>query len=164
MNDEIDGISRRERLKAISRLLRDHRVDSQDELLALLEKNNIIITQATLSRDLKLLKASKVGTGKQGYFYALPSEDELRRREEIYVQDLLRGYVSIDWNESMVIIKTYSGYSAPVAMALDNMGIEGVLGTLAGQDNNVFVALRSGYSGDSFLRDLKTRIPQIEEE
>lgn len=155
---------RRERLKVILRLLRDNRVESQDELLELLERKGISVTQATLSRDLKLLKASKVGAGSEGYFYAVPSDDELRRREEIYAQDFLRGYVSIDWNDQMVVVKTFSGYSAPVAMAIDNMGWEGVLGTVAGQDNNVMIALRKGFSGDAFMEELKRRIPGIEED
>ncbi|TFG85071.1 MAG: ArgR family transcriptional regulator [Spirochaetales bacterium] len=161
---EAHEVSRRERLKIILRLLRENRVESQDELLSLLEEKNVFITQATLSRDLKLLKASKVGAGSEGYFYAVPSDDELRKREEIYVQDILRGYVSIDWNDQLVVIKTYSGHSSPVALALDNMGLDGVLGTIAGQDNNVFVALRKGYSGEAILADLKERIPELDED
>ncbi len=154
---------RRERLKVILRLLRENRVESQEDLLVLLEANGIAITQATLSRDLKLLKASKVGAGSEGYFYAVPSDDELKLREEMHGQDFMRGYVSIDWNDQFAVIKTFSGHSAPVALALDNMGLEGVLGTIAGQDNVVFAALRSGYSGDDFLRDLKARIPELDE-
>lgn len=157
-------LSRRERLKVILKLLRENRVESQDELVDLLDRRGISITQATLSRDLKLLKASKVGAGSEGYFYAVPSDDELRRREEIYAQDFLRGYVSIDWNDQLVVIKTFSGYSAPVAMAIDNMGWEGVLGTVAGQDNNVLIALRKGFTGENFMTELKERIPDLDEE
>lgn len=164
MKDASSIANRRERLKIILRLLRENRVESQEEMLVLLESHNIFVTQATLSRDLKLLKASKVGAGSEGYFYAVPSDDELQRRGEIHGQDFIRGYVSIDWNDSLVVIKTFSGHSAPVALALDNLGLDGVLGTIAGQDNVVFVALRSGYSGDDFLRDLKERIPELDED
>lgn len=161
---EVSSIAnRRERLKVILRLLREHRVESQEEMLVLLLDRGISITQATLSRDLKLLKASKVGAGSEGYFYAVPSDDEVRRREELHGQDFMRGYVSIDWNDSLVVIKTFSGHSAPVSLALDNLGLDGVLGTIAGQDNVVFVALRSGYSGEDFLLDLKNRIPELDE-
>ncbi|MBN2873665.1 MAG: ArgR family transcriptional regulator [Spirochaetales bacterium] len=164
MRDASSIANRRDRLKIILRLLRENRVESQEELLGLLETHDIFITQATLSRDLKLLKASKVGAGSEGYFYAVPSDDELRRRGEIHGQDFIRGYVSIDWNDNFVVIKTFSGHSAPVALALDNLGLEGVLGTIAGQDNIVFAALRTGYSGEDFLRDLKTRIPELDED
>ncbi|MBU0934392.1 MAG: ArgR family transcriptional regulator [Spirochaetes bacterium] len=160
---DLEGTNRPERLKLITRILRESKVESQDELLAVLSRHKVLITQATLSRDLKLLKVSKVGAGKSGYFYALPSEDELKHREEIYAHDFLRGYVSIEWNESLVVIKTYSGHSSSVALALDNLGFSGILGTLAGQDNNVFAALRSGYTGQQFMEDLKKRIPDFDE-
>jgi transcriptional regulator of arginine metabolism len=164
MRDASSIANRRERLKTILKLLRNNRVESQEELLGLLESEGIAITQATLSRDLKLLKVSKVGAGSEGYFYAVPSDDEVRRHEEIHGQDFMRGYISIDWNDHLIVIKTYSGHSAPVALALDNMGLEGVLGTIAGQDNVVFAALRGGYSGEDFLRDLRTRIPELDED
>lgn len=164
MRDASSIANRRERLKVILKLLRENRVESQEEMLVILEAQGIFITQATLSRDLKLLKVSKVGAGSEGYFYAVPSDDEVRRREEIHGRDFVRGYVSIDWNEQFVVIKTFSGHSAPVALALDNMGLEGVLGTIAGQDNIVFAALRTGYSGGEFLRDLKARMPELDED
>ncbi|GAB1455569.1 MAG: ArgR family transcriptional regulator [Spirochaetia bacterium] len=164
MRDASSIANRRERLKLILNLLRENRVESQEEMLVLLETQGVFITQATLSRDLKLLKVSKVGAGSEGYFYAVPSYDELRQREEIHGQDFIRGYVSIDWNEQFVVIKTFSGHSATVALALDNLGLEGVLGTIAGQDNVVFAALRNGYTGDEFLKDLKNRIPELDED
>lgn len=154
---------RHERLKTIFRLLKENQVESQEELLVLLESNGVFITQATLSRDLKVLKASKMGTGAGGYFYVVPSDDELQRREEIYAQDFIRGYVSIDWNDNFAVVRTFSGHSAPVALAIDNLRLDGVLGTVAGQDNTVFVALRRGYSGEELIRDLKARIHDFEE-
>ena len=51
-----------------------------------------------------------------------------------------------------------------MALALDNMGLDGVMGTLAGQDNNVFIALRAGYTGDAFMADLKSRLPDLDED
>lgn len=164
MRDSPSNAVRRERLKTILKLLKEHRVESQEDLLGLLDGQGITVTQATLSRDLKSLKVSKVGAGSEGYFYAVASDDEMRRREETHALDFTRGYVSIDWNDHFVVIKTFSGHSGPVALALDNMGLDGVLGTIAGQDNVVFAALRQGYSGDDFMRDLRSRIPGLDED
>ena len=61
-----------QRLNAIIRLIENHRVGSQDELLALLEKEGISTTQATLSRDLKALKVAKQPDYDGGYEYVLP--------------------------------------------------------------------------------------------
>jgi transcriptional regulator of arginine metabolism len=61
-----------------------------------------------------------------------------------------------------VVIKTYSGHSDSVALALDNMGLDDVLGTIAGRDNTVFVALREGISGEDFMNHMKENIPDLE--
>ena len=73
---------RQSRLKAIKNLIKNNTIESQDELLSLLEKEGYEVTQATLSRDLKLLKVGKVPDGRQGYMYALPGDDENGENEE----------------------------------------------------------------------------------
>lgn len=95
------------RLKTIRKLIKNYRIESQDSLLAYLEKEGYEVTQATLSRDLKLLKVGKVSDGNAGYVYSLPGEEERQESEQIYVQDFLRGYVSIDWSGNIVVIKTF---------------------------------------------------------
>ncbi len=150
------------RLKAIKKLIKTYRIESQDELLGYLKKDNYSVTQATLSRDLKLLKVGKISDGNAGYYYSLPGDEERKESEKSYIQDFLRGYISIDWSGAMVVIRTFSGHSDSVALAIDNLGIDDILGTIAGRDNTVFVALREGYSGDDFLADMKVRIPELE--
>lgn len=149
------------RLKTIRRLLKNHRIESQEALLAYLEQESFEVTQATLSRDLKLLKVGKVSDGKSGYVYALPGEDESHESEQIYAQDFLRGYVSIDWNEPIVVIKTFPGYANTVSGALDSMNLDEILGTVAG-DNCLFACLKNGVTGEQFMAELKRRIPEIE--
>jgi transcriptional regulator of arginine metabolism len=150
------------RLKAIKKLIKTYRIESQDDLLGYLKKDSFSVTQATLSRDLKLLKVGKISDGNVGYYYTLPGDEERKESEKSYIQDFLRGYISIDWSGQMVVIRTFSGHSDSVALAIDNLGIEDILGTIAGRDNTVFVALREGYSGDDFLADMKLRIPELE--
>lgn len=153
-----------DRLRLVKDILREQRVDSQDLLLRLLKDSGHVVTQATLSRDLKFLKVAKIPDGDKGYYYGMPSEEEREATERQYMQDFLRGYVSIDWNQTTVVIRTFSGHSDSVSLALDNMGFEEVLGTIAGRDNVVFVALREGVSGGAFLSQLKKRIPEFESE
>jgi transcriptional regulator of arginine metabolism len=62
----------------------------------------------------------------------------------------------------MVVIKTYSGHSDAVALAVDNLGLEEVLGTIAGRDNTVFVCLREGAGGEDFMARMKESIPELE--
>lgn len=153
---------RQTRLKTIKSLIKSNTIESQDDLLALLLKEGYDVTQATLSRDLKLLKVGKVPDGQSGYKYALPGEDVNAESEAIYVQDFLRGYVSIDFSGNIVVIKTFPGHANTVCNAIDNLNMDEVLGTVAG-DNCMFACLREGISGDDFMEKLKKHIPGIED-
>ena len=152
---------RQSRLKAIKQLIKDNIIESQDDLLALLQKENFEVTQATLSRDLKLLKVGKVPDGQNGYKYDLPDEEN-SENEAIYVQDFLRGYVSIDFSGNIVVIKTFPGHANTVCNAIDNLNMDQVLGTVAG-DNCMFACLKEGVTGDDFMAKLKEHIPGIED-
>ena len=151
------------RLKAIRKLIKTYRIESQDTLLGHLQKEGFIVTQATLSRDLKLLKVGKISDGHNGYIYSLPGDDERQETERTYVHDFMRGYISIDWSGNMVVIKTYSGHSDSVALAVDNLALDDVLGTIAGRDNTVFVCLREGVSGVDFMAQMKEKMPELED-
>jgi transcriptional regulator of arginine metabolism len=150
------------RLEAIQMLIKTNRIGSQDALLGLLEKEGFAVTQATLSRDLKLLKVGKISEGTNGYVYSLPSDAERQESNHAYMNDFMRGYISIEWSGNIVVIKTSSGHSGTVALAVDNLGLNDVLGTLAGRDNTVFVCLREGVTGEEFLSHMKENIPELE--
>ncbi len=150
------------RLKAIRKLIKTTRIESQEELLGLLNNEGFEVTQATLSRDLKLLKVGKIADGRDGYVYTLPTEEERQESEHIFIQDFLRGYISIETSGNIVVIKTFPGHANPVCNALDNMNFDEILGTVAG-DNCLFACLREGVSGEQFLQILKKHIPELEE-
>lgn len=150
------------RLKAIRKLIKTTRIESQEELLGLLNNEGFEVTQATLSRDLKLLKVGKIADGRDGYVYTLPTEEERQESEHIFIQDFLRGYISIETSGNIVVIKTFPGHANPVCNALDNMNFDEILGTVAG-DNCLFACLREGISGEQFLQILKKHIPELEE-
>lgn len=152
---------RHSRLKAIRKLIKNHRIESQETLLSYLQKEGYEVTQATLSRDLKMLKVGKVSDGNAGYFYTLPSDEENQESEQIYKRDFLRGYVSIDWSGNIIVIKTFPGHANTVSNALDNLNLEDLLGTVAG-DNCLFACIKEGVSGEDFVKKLKTKIPEIE--
>jgi transcriptional regulator of arginine metabolism len=154
---------RNARLKAMKYLIKTCRIESQESLLERLQKEGFMVTQATLSRDLKFLKVGKAANDSGTYVYSLPGEEERQEKERASVQDFLRGYISIEWSGSMVVIKTYSGHSDSVALAVDNLGLDDVLGTIAGRDNTVFVALRDGISGKDFVKRMKKSIPELED-
>ena len=149
------------RLNAVRTLLKTSKITSQETLLGLLQREGYAVTQATLSRDLKALKVGKVSDGKGAYIYSLPGTGDARDIENTYIRDFIKGCISIDWSGNIVVIKTYSGYTDPVSLAIDTMGLGEVLGTIAGRDNNVAVFLREGVTGEDFLKRLKEIIPDL---
>lgn len=152
---------RHQRLKTIKKLIKNNKIKSQDELLNLLLADGFEVTQATLSRDLKLMKVGKVSDGNNGYVYTIQDDEDLGENDQIYVRDFLRGYVSIDFSGNMVVIKTFGGHADSVSNALDAMNLDDILGTIAGE-NCIFACLKEGVTGQEFLLKLKEKIPELE--
>jgi len=153
---------RRARLDVIRKLIKTEIIKSQDTLLDHLQREGFAVTQATLSRDLKTLKVGKISDTKGAYVYTLAGDSATGETKEDFARDFLRGCISIDWSTNIVIIKTHSGHSDPVAVALDSLAFEEVLGTIAGNDNTVAVFLREGASGKDFFWRLKEKIPGLD--
>jgi transcriptional regulator of arginine metabolism len=147
------------RLNAVRKLIMTEKIMFQDTLLEHLQKEGFAVTQATLSRDLRELKVSKISDGKGSYIYTLG--EERQGLEDTYAHDFLRGCISIEWSGNIVIVKTHSGHSDPVAVALDSFGFNEILGTIAGNDNTVAVFLREGYRGEDFMKRIKETIPDL---
>ncbi len=146
------------RLAAIKSVIRKHKVDNQETLLRHLESEGYQVTQATLSRDLKLLKVGKQADGHDGYFYSLPNDEIRREQEDISIEDFKRGYVSLDFTAGLAVIKTLTGHAGSVALAIDNLAFACVLGTVAG-DDTVMVAIREGCGRNEFVASIREVIP-----
>jgi transcriptional regulator of arginine metabolism len=76
------------------------------------------------------------------------------------VQDFLRGFVSLEWSGAFALLKTLPGHAASVASALDNLRVEGILGTVAG-DDTILVVPRDGVTRQRIQKALRQRIPGI---
>ncbi len=148
------------RLAAIRRLIGAGKVDSQETLIELLGREGYSVTQATLSWDLKALGIGKVPNASGGYTYTLPEGEARPARDAAFVQDFLRGYVSLEFSGSLGLIKTLPGHAGSVASALDNLRIRELLGTVAG-DDTILVVPRGGVSRPRVLSALRSRIPGI---
>ena len=153
---------RSERLKRVREIIREERITSQDLLLQHLKRDGFTVTQATLSRDLKVLRVGKMSEGSSGYYYTLPTEEELRESEKNYILDLRRGAISIDFSGNLAIIRTVTGHADTVGIALDNLGFQEILGTVAG-DDTVLVVLREGTSAEKLRKKVAERVPELGE-
>lgn len=125
----------------IVELINQFEIETQEELAERLNKEGFSVTQATVSRDIRDMKLSKVSTdrGKQKYII-LQSKDE--GLDEKYVRILRDGYVSMDLAMNILVIKTVSGMAMAVAAALDSIEFSEIAGCIAG-DDTIMCAIRS---------------------
>jgi transcriptional regulator of arginine metabolism len=122
-----------QRHATILRIVRRDRVESQEQLRALLRAEGYDVTQATLSRDLRLLGLAKVADTDGGSHYAAPAEGGagIRPHLEQLLPTLL---VSLDAVGPFLVLKTATGAAQPLGAAVDGAGWAEVIGTIAGDD------------------------------
>ncbi len=121
------------RQSKIIELINKHDIETQEELAELLNSAGYNVTQATISRDIRELKLTKVAVddGKQKYIVLNNAETGL---SEKFVRVLKDGFVSMDMAQNIIVIKTVSGMAMAVAAALDALHIQGIMGCIAGDD------------------------------
>ena len=132
---------KQQRQHRIGRLLVEHRVTNQAQLTELLAADGVTVTQATVSRDLEELGAIKVRVPGGDTVCAIP---ELPR-EQVSPQDHLRRVlgdwlVEVERSGDLVVLRTPPGSAHVVASAIDRNGLDGVVGTVAGDDTLLVIA------------------------
>lgn len=115
-------------------IVREHNVETQEELMELLHIHGHQVTQATVSRDIKDLRLAKIPNGQGGYKYSVPSNvtkgDLVRRAKRIF-EDYAR---SVEFSGSLIMIKTYPGGANAVAAVIDELDWPEMIGSIAGDD------------------------------
>jgi len=138
---------------AIKEVIGSMPVASQDELRIALKKRGMSVTQATLSRDLKELGVSWVSSGGGGRYFLQPQMSEVAVMRPIVGPQV----ISINANESMIVIQTYPGSASVVAEFIDAQSHPDVIGTLAG-DNTLLIIPRSQKKTKPVLQFLKEKL------
>lgn len=129
-----------QRQAAILKLIRQHRVQSQEQLRELLRADGTDVTQATLSRDMRELRLAKVADPNGGSYYAVPAQSEMLRPPLHQLLSTL--LLSVDGVGNLLVVKTPSGAASALTEALDAQGWSEVVGTIAG-DNTILIITRS---------------------
>lgn len=142
--------NRKKRVDLIIELIKNQCIGSQEELAEILSQKGHPVTQATLSRDLKMLRTTKVPTDRGTYMYVLPDSDSLKDRLLNFGQPLARanyqsGFISLQFSGNIVVIKTRTGYAPGLAYDIDMSHSPEILGTISGTDT-ILVVLREDVS------------------
>ena len=122
-------------------LIKKHDIETQEELSDYLQKEGYQVTQATVSRDIRELKLTKVAmsNGRQKYAALTEANEYL---SEKYTRVFRDAFVSMDMAQNILVIKTVSGMAMAVAAAIDAMHLHEIVGCIAG-DDTIMCAVRS---------------------
>lgn len=124
---------KRRRHEKIIELIEKYNIETQEELADHLREEGFQVTQATVSRDIRELKLSKVPAHHGHQKYALLNHQE-HQMEEKYVGILREAFISMDYAGNILVIKTVSGMAMAVGAAMDKIGWKEIVGCIAGDD------------------------------
>lgn len=136
----MDKLARQNKIREI---ISSKSIFSQEDLQLELKALGYIVTQATLSRDLKQLRVVKMPDEKGELLYTIPEKPD-----SSFIPDLpdhLEGVVSIEFSGQFGVLKTIPGFASAVAYYIDRLGLTEVMGTIAGDDTILIIA-REGIS------------------
>ncbi len=132
---------KKSRHQKIKELVEQYEIETQEELADRLKEAGYAVTQATVSRDIREMKLSKIpmGDGRQKYTILIHSDHYLSDK---YIRVLRDGFVSMDMAQNILVIKTVSGMAMAVAAAVDAMKLKEIVGSIAG-DDTIMMAVKT---------------------
>lgn len=135
------GRVKKNRHEKIIELIEKYEIETQEELADRLRNEGYQVTQATVSRDIRELKLSKIAgaDGRQKYAVFDREDEQLGDK---YIRVLKDGYVSMDMAQNILVMKTVSGMAMAVAASVDAMKLPEIVGCIAG-DDTIMIAVRT---------------------
>lgn len=131
-------------------------VETQEELASHLKDAGYQVTQATVSRDIRELKLTKVPTGKGRQKYVVLKQEDTHLGDK-YIRVLQDGFLSMDMAQNILVIRTVAGMAMAVAAAIDALKFKEVVGTIAG-DDTIMVANRTVEDTQSLMEKIEDLI------
>lgn len=129
------------RHEKIIELIGKYEIETQEELADRLRSEGYQVTQATVSRDIRQLKLSKIAGENGRQKYAVYEREDTKLGDK-YIRVLKDGYVSMDMAQNILVMKTVSGMAMAVAASVDAMKMPEIVGCIAG-DDTIMMAIRT---------------------
>ena len=145
------------RQEKILEIIASESIETQEQLLAALRSAGMNVTQATISRDIKELHLIKEQTGRGSYHYAVSVHKETFSNAGRLRTIFRESVSSFDCAQNLVVLKTLPGLASAACMALDNMHISVLVGSLAGGDT-VLLVMRDNESALAFCEGIRKMI------
>lgn len=147
---------KKRRQAKILEIIAKYNIDTQDALIERLKEAGFDVTQATASRDIRELNLVKVSVDGNSYRYAESHKDDMKISLK-YKNILKETLISADYACNTMVLKTYSGMAQAAAAAIDNMGWNEIVGSVAG-DDTILIVMRSDESAKEFFTKFTTLI------
>lgn len=141
------------RQEAILDIINNNSIETQEELVNSLKDRGFDVTQATISRDIKNLKLTKVLDNEGNYKYAVIAERTDKIQNKMH-QILSNTILHIERVDKFVVVKTLSGSGSAACEAIDTLQFSDIAGTIAG-DNTIFILCRSENSAEEIKESLE---------
>jgi transcriptional regulator of arginine metabolism len=140
------------RQELILEIIAKNTIETQEQLIQKLEEEDYTVTQATISRDIRELRLTKISCGFGVYKYVVNTQ-ETHTHSAKYLNILKETVTSVDHAGNIVVVKTYAGMAQAAAAALDSMGWTELIGSIAG-DDTIMLVVRSVESSRAFSSEL----------
>lgn len=141
-----------QRQQAIIKLISDYEIETQDELIEKLNEDGYNVTQATISRDIRELKISKVLGDGGKYHYSLPGASTAKPEKTAFRHAYASAIISIENAGNIIVVKTHPGLAQAVAAGIDAMQSRCILGSVAGDDTIIVVSQNPELALESIYR------------
>ncbi|MBQ8509052.1 MAG: arginine repressor [Clostridia bacterium] len=141
------------RQNEIMALISENEIETQEDLSERLRSKGYMVTQATISRDIREMKLVKVSSSSGRYKYALPRHDETTISTK-FRNLLIETVQGLDSANNIVVVKTCAGMAQGAAAAIDSMGRDDVVGSVAG-DDTIIIVMRTNEASSSLIMDLR---------
>jgi transcriptional regulator of arginine metabolism len=150
------------RQKTIRNIVAENKVKGQEQLLMLLKHEGFEMTQATLSRDLKMLKIAKSPDPVGGYVYVLPTDQRIDNPAPRFsgANYLADGFLSINFSLNIAVVRTKPAYASSIAAIIDSADPFEIVGTIAG-DDTIFMVMREGVERSDVYQLLEKVMPNL---
>jgi len=134
-------MNKKTRQKTLMTLIQNQPLGRQEDIVAYFETLGETVTQATISRDIRELKLTKVPTAHGTQKYAVINQNDQQISDK-FIRVFKDGFVSMDRAQNILVIRTLTGMAMAVAAAMDAFHYQEIVGTIAG-DDTIFCAVRS---------------------
>ena len=141
------------RQEKILQIITENTVETQEQLIEKLTEAGFNVTQATVSRDVRELKLTKISCGFGVYKYVVSSRDSHSHSAK-FLNMLKEMVTAVDHAGNLVVVKTYPGMAQAAAAALDSMEYPEIIGSIAG-DDTVLLVIRSAEATRAFSLELQ---------